>query len=83
MLVKTAISRIPYPLTNVRYFHTDRGKEFDNQTIEMILKTFKIECSLSRKGSPNDNAIVEVTYKSTKVEFVYPNRFDTLKKLEV
>ena len=82
-LVKTAISRISYPLTKVHYFHTDRGKEFDNQTIEMILKTFEIERSLSRKGNPHDNAVAESTYKSTKVEFVYPNKFETLKELKV
>lgn len=82
-LVKKAISRISYPLTDVDYFHTDRGKEFDNQVIDEILSSFKIERSLSRKGNPYDNAVAESTYKSTKVEFVYPNTFETLHELEV
>lgn len=82
-LVKQAFGRISYPLTAVQYFHTDRGKEFDNQTVEEILNTFQIERSLSRKGNPHDNAVAESTYKSAKVEFIYPNTFKTLQQLEV
>ena len=82
-LVRQAFARIPYSLKHVEIFHTDRGKEFDNQTIDQILETFDIERSLSRKGSPHDNAVAESTYKSTKVEFVYPNHFQTLKELEI
>lgn len=82
-LVKKALSRISYPLTDVDYFHTDRGKEFDNQAIEAVLHAFQIERSLSRKGNPYDNAVAESTYKSTKVEFVYPNTFATLEELDI
>lgn len=82
-LAKKAFSRIAYSLTDVQLFHTDRGKEFDNQTIKELLHAFEIQHSLSRKGSPHDNAVAESTYKSTKVEFVYPNTFETLKQLEV
>ncbi|MEI5992073.1 hypothetical protein A5881_003629 [Enterococcus termitis] len=82
-LVKKELCRISYPLTSVHYFHTDRGKEFDNQAIEEILSAFQIERSFSRKGSPHDNAVAESTYKSAKVEFIYPNTFTTLHELEV
>lgn len=71
-LVKAAFNRISYPLTEVELFHTDRGKEFDNQTIEEVLQTFVITRSLSKKGWPYDNAVAESTYKSVKIEFVYP-----------
>jgi len=83
MLVKRAFSRIPYSLNNVDVFHTDRGKEFDNRLIDSLLETFSIQRSLSEKGSPHDNAVAESTYKSTKIEFVYPNKFDTLEQLEI
>lgn len=63
-LVKQAFQRIGYPLTKVRLFHTDRGKEFGNQTIEALLTTFEIERSLSKKGGPYDYAVAESTYKS-------------------
>ncbi len=34
VLVKKAFSRIKQPLTEVEIFHTDYGKEFDNQAID-------------------------------------------------
>ena len=67
VLVKQALSRIPCSLTDVHYFHTDRGKEFDNQTIDHVLKVFGIERSSNRKGSPHDNAVAESTYQPTSV----------------
>ena len=70
ILVKKALSHITYPLSFIQYFHTDRGKEFDNHALDEVLTAFDIERSLSRKGSPHDNAVAESTYKSTKVEFV-------------
>lgn len=82
-LVKRAFQQIGYPLTKVQLFHTDRGKEFDNQTIEEILNAFEIERSLSKKGCPYDNAVAESTYKSFKVEFVYPNKFETSAELQL
>lgn len=82
-LVKRAFQQVGYPLTKVQLFHTDRGKEFDNQTIEEILNAFEIERSLSKKGCPYDNAVAESTYKSFKVEFVYPNKFETLAELQL
>lgn len=82
-LVKEAFSRIPYPLTNVQLFHTDRGKEFDNQTIDEILIAFDITRSLSKKGCPYDNAVAESTYKSVKVEFVHQYQFETLAHLRL
>ena len=55
-LVKAAFARIVNPLTKT-LFHTDpdRGKEFDNQTIEEILSAFDITRFLSKKGCPYDN----------------------------
>ena len=36
-LVKRAIQSIPYSLQEIELFHTDRGKEFDNQTIQNLM----------------------------------------------
>jgi transposase InsO family protein len=82
-LVKRAFHQISYPLTEVEIFHTDRGKEFDNQIIDEVLQAFEIKRSLSEKGCPYDNAVAESTYKSLKVEFVYPNHFKTLEQLNI
>ncbi|WP_243092059.1 DDE-type integrase/transposase/recombinase, partial [Streptococcus dysgalactiae] len=69
-LVKQAIQSIPYPLTKVKMFHSDRGKEFNNQLIDEILEAFGITRSLSQAGCPYDNAVAESTYRAFKIEFV-------------
>ncbi|MDQ0222338.1 transposase InsO family protein [Streptococcus moroccensis] len=42
-------------------FHSDRGKEFDNQLIDEMLQAFSINRSLSQAGCPYDNAVAEST----------------------
>lgn len=81
-LVDKAFSRIKYSLDDIQLFHTDRGKEFDNVLIDVKLKAFNITRSLSRKGSPHDNAVAEATYKTIKFEFIYGETFETLESLE-
>ena len=39
-------------LSEIHIFHTDRGNEFKNETIEELLETFHMERSLSHKGCP-------------------------------
>src|SRR5690625_5813629 len=56
-LVHQAFSSVPYNLHELKMFHTDRGKEFDNALIDNALETFGIKRSLSNKGSPYDNAV--------------------------
>jgi len=41
-----------YSLNNIKVFHSDRGKEYDNKTIDEVFITFEIERFLSRKGNP-------------------------------
>lgn len=82
-LVKRAFQTIHYPLSEVSIFHTDRGKEFDNQLIDQLLESFEIERSLSRKGNPYDNAVAESTYKSMKIEFIHQHTFETLDDLRI
>lgn len=82
-LVHIAFSRIKYPLDKIKVFHTDRGSEFKNKTIESILTTFNIQRSLSKKGSPYDNAVAEAAMKVIKTEFIYQETFLTLNELEL
>ncbi|APV52779.1 TPA: IS3 family transposase [Enterococcus faecium] len=42
-LVKRAIQSIPYSLQEIELFHTDRGKEFDNQTIQNLMNGLVIK----------------------------------------
>ena len=80
-LVKEAIQSIPYALTKVKLFHSDRGKEFDNALIDEMLKAFGITRSLSQAGCPYDNAVAESTYRSFKLEFINQENFRSLEEL--
>ncbi len=67
-------------LADIRLFHTDRGNEFKNQTIEELLEAFDTECSLSQKGCPYDNAAAEATFKIIKTEFAWNETFADLRE---
>ncbi len=81
-LVKRTFSKIKVNLSNFKYFHTDRGSEFNNKIIEEILTLFGIKRSLSKAGSPYDNAVAEATFKSIKTELINPRIFRNIVELE-
>ena len=80
-LVLGAFATLDFPLTDVQVFHTDRGSEFDNTRIDELLDVFGIKRSLSRKGNPYDNAVVESTNRLLKKELVYRNHYATIEQL--
>jgi putative transposase len=82
-LVRKAFSTVKGNLLNIRMFHTDRGSEYDNMLIDELLTGFRISRSLSMRGCPYDNAVVESTFKMIKAEFIYRRRFDTLWQLQL
>lgn len=82
-LVKAAFQSVEGSLEEIRLFHTDRGNEFKNQTVEELLEVFDIERSLSHKGCPYDNAVAEATFKIIKTEFVWNETFADLKELKL
>ena len=65
-LVYKAFSTIKCNLMNIQIFHTDRGNEFKNNSIENLLNGFGINRSLSKKGCPYDNAVAEALFKTFK-----------------
>ena len=88
-LVLAAFATLDFPLTDVQVFHTDRGSEFDNTRIDELLDVFDIKRSLSRKGNPYDNAVVESTNRLLKKELAYrarvpePLRHDVFRQVGV
>ena len=72
-LVPAAFAALDFPLADVQVFHTDRGSEFDNRRIDELLDVFDIGRSLSRKGNPYDNAVVESTNRLLRKELIYRN----------
>lgn len=82
-LVQEAIYRIPYNLDNVSIFHTDRGGEFCNHAIDQILKNNNIQRSLSKGGTPLDNAVIESTNRTLKTECLNDYKFTNLNDLKL
>ena len=80
-LVMAAFATLGFPLTGVEVFRTDRGGGFDNAKIDGLLDVFDIRRSLSRKGNPYDNAVVESTNRLLKKELIYRNRHTSLEQL--
>ena len=80
-LMLSAFCTLDFPLTDVQVFHTDRGSEFDNTRIDELLDVFDIKRSLSRKGNPYDNAVVESTNRLLRKELVYRNHYTTIEQL--
>jgi putative transposase len=70
-------------LRNINIFHTDRGSEFKNQVIEQILEAFGIDRSLSAKGTPIDNAVMESMYNIIKTEFTFGMEFADLSEFKL
>lgn len=81
-LVGKAFSRININPEKIQIFHTDRGNEFKNRTLDKTLETFHIDRSLSKKGCPYDNAVAEATFKIIKTEFVKGQEYETLEQLQ-
>lgn len=82
-LVRQAFMSVEGDLSDIHIFHTDRGNEFKNRTIEGLLDAFGIERSLSHKGCPYDNAVAEATFKIIKTEFIWNETFADLEELKL
>lgn len=58
--------------------HSDRGVQYASREYLRLLKAHGIRPSMSRRGNPYDNAIMESMIKTVKYEEVYPNQYDSL-----
>lgn len=57
--------------------HSDQGSQYTGDRFRGLLKESEIECSMSRKGSCHDNAVVESFFKSLKSEIPEHRKFKT------
>ena len=80
-LVLGAFAALDFPPADVQVFRTDRGGGFDDTGIDGPLDVFGIKRSLSRKGDPYDNAVVESTNRPLRKELVYRNHYATIEQL--
>ena len=58
-------------------FHSDQGIQYACNDFKELLKSNQIIQSMSRKGNPYDNAIVETFFHSLKTELVYFENYHT------
>lgn len=80
-LVLAAFATLRFPLDEIEVLHTDRGGEFTGGKIERMLDTFGIARSLSRPGTPHDNAVVESANRIIKKELIYKNTYTSVDRL--
>ena len=80
-LVKSAFATLKFPLSDIEVLYTDRGGEFASAAIDEMLEVFGIERSLSRKGCPYDNAVIESCSKTLKATLIYRNAYGSLDQL--
>ena len=78
--VKPAFATPPFPIPDIEVFHTDRGSEFDNAEIDLMLEAFGIERSPSAEGCPYDNAVDESTDGIPRAELVHRETFGTTRE---
>lgn len=58
--------------------HSDRGVQYRGNEYQAALKTYGIECSMSRKGNCWDNAVMESFFSRLKVELIYAENYKTV-----
>lgn len=80
-LVLQAFENAGIDFRKVMIFHSDRGMEFCAGRIDAFLGKHGIIRSLSRPGTPVDNAVAESFYKTVKREFVRGRNFPSLENL--
>lgn len=56
--------------------HTDRGSQYTSQRFPALLMCYGFRQSMSRKGNPYDNAIMESFYRTLKRELVQDAHYD-------
>ena len=58
-------------------FHSDRGSQYASNDCRQLLRDFKMQSSMSRKGDCWDNAVTETLFGSLKVERLHGMHFGT------
>lgn len=78
---KAAFATPGFPPTDIDVLRADRGSEFANPGIDGLPEALDIRRSLSRKGDPRDNAVIEPANRILKKELAYRRAFADLGQL--
>jgi len=60
-----------------KQLHKDQGTQYIDSNFQAILKKHSAISSVSRKGNPYDNALMESFYKTIKRELIQDAKFKT------
>jgi len=63
--------------------HTDQGTQYISSNFQAILRKHGAIHSVSRKGNPYDNALMESFYKTIKRELIYGANFATPEQAQI
>ena len=72
-----ALARCDIPLAADLIHHTDRGSQYTADHYGALLKEYGIQVSMSDKGNPYDNAMMESFFSTLRAELTDLERFPT------
>lgn len=72
-----ALARRAIPQTATLIQHTDRGSQYTAEAYLALLKQYGIQVSMSDKGDPYDNAMMESFFSTLRAELTDLERFAT------
>jgi putative transposase len=72
-----ALARRDLPETRELIQHTDRGSQYTADNYLALLKQHRIQVSMSNKGDPYDNAMIESFFSTLRAELTDLARFPT------
>lgn len=75
--LRMALARRDLPETTELIHHTDRGSQFTADDYLALLKRSGIQVSMSKKGDPYDNAMIESFFSTLRAELTELERFPT------
>lgn len=62
--------------------HSDQGFQYTSNEYQMMCRKFGFQISMSRKGTPLDNAVIESFHSRLKNEVMYNNEFKDMNELK-
>jgi putative transposase len=74
--LKRAYNRQQPPKESVLH-HSDRGSQYCSKDYQKLLKSYKMDVSMSRKGNCYDNACIESFHSVLKKELIYLTKYKT------
>lgn len=63
--------------------HTDQGSQYTGSRFQSLLRQHNFKASMSRKGNPYDNALMESFYKTIKRELIHDANFASIEQAQL